>query len=136
MIATAMATLIATDRALETSRLVSLIQRPQASDKLSLGSLRSPISRPKHSPCQIVPPCKQGRHGYHFSPVASEQRSANVLGKYHLTEEGLKHDLGALRRGEVYGRMDFLRRAKAWYKAEIDRLSHLERVQYVSVLPV
>jgi hypothetical protein len=93
----------------------------------------TPRRASRSSLCQLVPPCKRGRHGYHFSPGANEHRSANILGKYHITEEGLLHDLGALKRGAVYRREDFLVRARAWYKAEIDRLFHLERVQEVFV---
>jgi hypothetical protein len=55
------------------------------------------------------------------------------IGKYYFSEDALKHDLAALKRGEVYERDDFYRRAKAWYKAEIDRLLHLEKVKMVSL---
>ncbi|KAK0707680.1 hypothetical protein B0H67DRAFT_556338 [Lasiosphaeris hirsuta] len=91
--------------------------------RLSLGPL------PKSWLCKLVPPCKQGRHGPKFSPLASEGRAINLLGKYHLTEEGLIHDLRALHKGAIYTRDEFLKRARAWYKAEIDRLLHLDKVR-------
>ena len=74
-------------------------------------------------PCQLIPPCKHGNHG-----------TINMLtiGKYFFTEDALKHDLLALRKGEVYGEDDFYVRAKAWYKAEIDRLEHKRRVGEVN----
>lgn len=50
-----------------------------------------------------------------------------------MTEEGLKHDLGALKRGEIYHKDDFLVRVRAWYKAEIGRLTHLDKVHEVSL---
>lgn len=58
---------------------------------------------------------------------------SNRLGRYHMTEEGLKHDLGALKRGEIYHKDDFLVRVRAWYKAEIGRLTHLDKVHKVSL---
>ncbi|AEO64438.1 uncharacterized protein THITE_158356 [Thermothielavioides terrestris NRRL 8126] len=69
--------------------------------------------------CKLVPPCKQVNHGL----------STGKIGKYCFTEETLKHDIAALKRGEIYERDDFFLRAKAWYKAEIDRLLHLETVK-------
>ena len=48
-----------------------------------------------------------------------------------MTEEGLKHDMMALRKGDTYRKDDFLVRARAWYTAEIDRLAHLEKVHEV-----
>ncbi|SPQ26711.1 0bbc4d6a-1134-4cab-9f75-326520e0370e [Thermothielavioides terrestris] len=69
--------------------------------------------------CKLVPPCKQVNHGL----------STGKIGKYCFTEETLKHDIAALKRGEIYERNDFFLRAKAWYKAEIDRLIHLETVK-------
>ncbi|KAK5662307.1 hypothetical protein OQA88_8213 [Cercophora sp. LCS_1] len=74
--------------------------------------------------CQLVPPCNLGRHSH--NPL---QTGSSTLGEYHLTEEGLKHDLSALKKGDIYQRSDFLFRARAWYKAEIDRQTHLERVK-------
>lgn len=50
-----------------------------------------------------------------------------------MTEEGLVHDLGALKRGEIYHKDDFLVRVRAWYKAEIGRLTHLDKVHEVSL---
>ena len=78
--------------------------------------------RPQAS-CKLVPPCR-GRHDAQPSPTSA----AKPIGKYYFTEEALIHDLAALKRGEVYDRDEFYRRAKAWYKAEIDRLLHLEQV--------
>lgn len=78
---------------------------------------------PKSSRCQMVPPCIHGKHKY------SENGKSYKLGRYHWYEEGLVHDLNALKRGKIYTRDDFLERARSWYKAEIDRLTHLERVQ-------
>lgn len=80
--------------------------------------------------CELVPCCKHGDHGTH-APDGG-QHAAKPIGKYYFTEDALKHDLAALKRGEVYERDDFYRRAKAWYKAEIDRLLHLEKVKEVS----
>lgn len=54
------------------------------------------------------------------------------IGHYYFTEDGLEHDLVALQRNHLYRRSDFVNRAKAWYKAEIDRLLHLVRVEEVS----
>ena len=48
-----------------------------------------------------------------------------------MTEEGLKHDMMALRKGDIYRKDDFVVRARAWYTAEIDRLAHLEKVHEV-----
>lgn len=83
--------------------------------------------------CLLEPPCQQGRHGFYFSPVASMNYVSNRLGRYHMTEEGLKHDLGALKRGEIYHKDDFLVRVRAWYKAEIGRLTHLDKVHEASL---
>jgi hypothetical protein len=79
--------------------------------------------------CKLVPPCR-GRHGSHRT--STDSHAAKPIGKYYFAEEALKHDLAALKRGEIYDRDDFYRRAKAWYKAEIDRLLHLEHVIEVS----
>jgi hypothetical protein len=54
-----------------------------------------------------------------------------MIGKYYFTESALKHDLAALSKGAIYRRDEFYKRAKAWYKAEIDRLIHLHRVEEV-----
>lgn len=55
-----------------------------------------------------------------------------TIGKYSFTEDALHHDLTALKKGEIYSEDEFYMRAKAWYKAEIDRLLHLEKVKQVS----
>ncbi|KAK4034844.1 hypothetical protein C8A01DRAFT_18410, partial [Parachaetomium inaequale] len=86
-----------------------------------------------HSPCRLIPPCKQGNHGLHITP--NGERAIKIIGKYYFTEDALEHDLAALQRGAVYGRDEFFKRAKAWYKAEIDRLLHLERVRESQTLP-
>ncbi|KAK1754237.1 hypothetical protein QBC47DRAFT_429895 [Echria macrotheca] len=104
------------------------LRQPRSASASEREIFVSPGPLPKNLGCQLVPPCSQGRHGLHFSPIASEWRKSNVLGKYHMTEEGLKHDLAALRKGEIYRKADFFARARAWYKAEVDRLTHLERV--------
>ncbi|KAK3942663.1 hypothetical protein QBC46DRAFT_255841 [Diplogelasinospora grovesii] len=68
-------------------------------------------------PCQLVPPCKDGNH----TRSPGIPRTTSPIGKYFFTEGALKHDLQALRRGAVYIKDEFYKRAKAWYKAEIDR---------------
>ncbi|GAB1316149.1 hypothetical protein MFIFM68171_06359 [Madurella fahalii] len=80
------------------------------------------------SPCQLVPPCRRGGHGTYISAEGG-QHAAKPIGKYYFTEDALKHDLAALKRGAVYEKNEFYNRAKAWYKAEIDRLLHLEKVK-------
>ncbi|KAK3381926.1 hypothetical protein B0H63DRAFT_546669 [Podospora didyma] len=80
------------------------------------------------SPCQIIPPCRQGNHGAHLSSEGGMQ-ATKAMGKYHFTEPALKHDLNALQKGKVYSADEFYTRAKAWYKAEIDRLLHREKVK-------
>lgn len=82
------------------------------------------------SSCKLIPPCK-GRHDSHSNPAS--RHAAKAIGKYYFTEEALKHDLAALKRGQIYERDEFYRRAKAWYKAEIDRLLHLEQVREASM---
>ena len=82
------------------------------------------------SPCRLLPPCKQGNHGFHINP--NGERAIKTLGKYYFTEDALEHHLSALKRGDVYDRDEFFKRAKTWYKAEIDRLLHLGRVREVS----
>ena len=81
--------------------------------------------------CKLIPPCK-GRHDSHHDPI-DRYGVKKPIGKYYFTEEALRHDLAALKRGEVYGRDEFYKRAKAWYKAEIDRLLHLKQVEEVSM---
>ncbi|KAH6617716.1 hypothetical protein B0J18DRAFT_435405 [Chaetomium sp. MPI-SDFR-AT-0129] len=80
-----------------------------------------------NSPCRLRPPCLRGRHGLLFDPDGN--RVIRNIGHYYFTEDGLEHDLEALRRNHLYRRSDFVKRAKAWYKAEIDRLLHLVRVE-------
>ncbi|KAH6842648.1 hypothetical protein B0I37DRAFT_417818 [Chaetomium sp. MPI-CAGE-AT-0009] len=84
------------------------------------------------SPCRPIPPCEQGNHGFYVD--AKGERTIKTIGKYYFTEDALEHDLAALKRGEVYDRDDFFKRAKAWYKAEIDRILHLESVQQQEIL--
>jgi hypothetical protein len=93
-----------------------------------MGAVRVPKSS-----CKLLPPCRQGNHGP--KDITKGAHPSKAIGKYYFTEEALKHDLAALKTGEVYERDDFYRRAKAWYKAEIDRLLHLERVKKVSSDP-
>lgn len=95
-------------------------------DALDLGSPDIPPTLPK--PCRLVPPCREGNHGV-IAP--DRKRSHEKIGKYHFTEEALKHDLGALKRGKVYTKREFYRRARAWYKADIDRVLHWHRVYKV-----
>ncbi|KAK4449626.1 hypothetical protein QBC34DRAFT_462905 [Podospora aff. communis PSN243] len=78
-------------------------------------------------PCRIVPPCQRGGHGTDTSSgFGTGWQRANAVGKYHMTEDGLFVDLKALKKGDVYRKSDFLVRARAWFKAEVDRLAHLE----------
>lgn len=81
--------------------------------------------------CKLIPPCKE-RHDSHHNLI-DRYGVKKPIGKYYFTEEALRHDLAALKRGEVYGRDEFYKRAKAWYKAEIDRLLHLKQVEEVSM---
>lgn len=80
-------------------------------------------------PCKLVPPCQHGGHGAYLDPKG--EHAAKPIGKYYFTEDALKHDLAALKKGEIYEADEFYKRAKAWYKAEIDRLLHLEKVTEV-----
>ena len=73
-----------------------------------------------------------GRHDSHHNLI-NWHEVKKPIGKYYFAEEALRHDLAALKRGEVYGRDEFYKRAKAWYKAEIDRLLHLKQVDEVSM---
>ncbi|KAM7203591.1 hypothetical protein V8F20_003886, partial [Naviculisporaceae sp. PSN 640] len=92
-------------------------------DMLDLGSPYIPSTFPK--PCQLVPPCRVGNHGV----IAPDRKGRyEKIGKYYFTEQALKHDLGALKRGKVYTKQEFYRRARAWYKADIDRILHWHRV--------
>lgn len=86
-------------------------------------------ARAAQTPCRLVPPCKQGNHGFYID--ANGERVNKTIGKYYFTEDALQQDLAALKRGEAYDKDDFFRRAKAWYKAEIDRNIHFETVQQV-----
>lgn len=68
---------------------------------------------------------------WNFAKVASEvEESGNTTNsplKYHTGGiNDVKHDLLALKKGEVYSRDEFYNRVKAWYKAEIDRVLLLE----------
>jgi hypothetical protein len=75
------------------------------------------------SSCKLVPPCRRASHGL-------DQKKP--IGKYYFAEDALKHDLAALKGGDVYDRDEFYGRAKAWYKAEIDLLLHAQLVAEVS----
>lgn len=81
--------------------------------------------------CKLLPPCKQRFHGPYFN--SKGEKAVRPIGKYYFTENALKHDLTALKRGEIYERDEFYKRAKAWYKGEVDRLLHLEKIQKVSI---
>lgn len=83
-----------------------------------------PDDNPPSPSCKLVPPCKPVYHG-----LRKKQ-----LGRYCFTVDTLKHDIAALKQGEIYERDEFYLRAKAWYKAEIDRLLHLEAVRQVSTV--
>ncbi|KAK4187398.1 hypothetical protein QBC35DRAFT_498703 [Podospora australis] len=85
-------------------------------------------SPPPSSPCELFPACKEGDHGTYQS-ADGHHHAAKPIGKYYFTEDALKQDLHALRKGEVYERNEFYKRAKSWYKAEIDRLLHLEKIK-------
>jgi len=87
-----------------------------------------PVAPPR--PCQLVPSCKEGNHiaqSGHGGTDLGHRR----IGKYFFSEDALKHDLAALRRGKVYTKQEFYRRARAWYKAEIDRILHWHKVYKV-----
>ncbi|KAK4133727.1 hypothetical protein BT67DRAFT_456517 [Trichocladium antarcticum] len=75
----------------------------------------------------LLPPCQQGKHGSYLD--SDGRHATKPIGKYYFTEDALKHDLAALKRGDIYDKHEFYTRAKAWYKAEIDRLVHLARVK-------
>ncbi|KAM7221858.1 hypothetical protein V8F06_002851 [Rhypophila decipiens] len=79
---------------------------------------------PGPKPCQLVPPCRERNHGIQPSVDTAYRK----IGKYYFTEEALKHDLAALKRGKVYIKQEFFPRARAWYKADIDRILHWHRV--------
>ncbi|KAK3303177.1 uncharacterized protein B0T15DRAFT_576585 [Chaetomium strumarium] len=84
-------------------------------------------NKPSRSSCKLVPPCRSVQHG--ISIDSAGQTKTKPIGKYYFTEDALKYDLAALKKGEVYSREEFYRRAKTWYKAEIDRLLHLKRIE-------
>lgn len=89
--------------------------------------------RTPHPSFKLQPPCKQGDHGPYID--SKGQTAVGPVGRYYSTEDALKHDLAALRRGDIYEWDDFYKRAKVWYKSEIDRLLHLEKVKQVSIHP-
>ncbi|KAL2187128.1 hypothetical protein L209DRAFT_294686 [Thermothelomyces heterothallicus CBS 203.75] len=76
----------------------------RVTDPISIIMASQPPSSPAatHAPCRLSPPCKQGNHGLHF----------NARGEC-VIKEALKHDLAALRKGEVYQQDDFFKRARA-----------------------
>lgn len=93
---------------------------------------RTPIIRTtSSSPCELLPPCDEGNHGTNLT-IEGSHLVARPIGKYYFTEDALKHDLAALKRNEIYDSGEFYKRAKAWYKAEIDRLLHFEKALGVS----
>ncbi|KAK4176398.1 hypothetical protein QBC36DRAFT_301138 [Triangularia setosa] len=75
-----------------------------------------------------------GTPTWDFSNIyASQGRTAQSIWRFHSTEDALKHDAGALKKGEIYDRNEFYKRVKAWFKAEIDRklyLQNLEKSQF------
>ncbi|KAK3948296.1 hypothetical protein QBC32DRAFT_381701 [Pseudoneurospora amorphoporcata] len=76
----------------------------------------------RHHACRLKPPCKQG----HGGPA----ETIGPIGKFFYSEEALIHDLGALKRGAVCkDEMDFYKRVKSWYKAEVDRCMHKKWVE-------
>ncbi|KAK3682288.1 hypothetical protein B0T22DRAFT_484362 [Podospora appendiculata] len=82
-------------------------------------------------PCELVPPCKRGQHvNRHFLNNEGHITQPRRIGRYFFVEDALKHDLGALKRGELYTKSEFYKRARAWYKAEIDRRIHREIVEF------
>lgn len=74
--------------------------------------------------CKLVPPCKDSHS------VTGDENFVPV-GRYHANEVSLLRGLGALKTGKVYGAQDFLTRAEAWYKAELDRKAHFEKAREV-----
>ncbi len=103
--------------------------------------MRVPLTRLTNAPgiimgseirtCKLILPCKEGHDSQ--PSLVDRYGAKKPIGKYYFTEEALRHDLAALKRGEIYGRDEFYKRAKAWYKAEIDRLLHLKQREEVSV---
>ncbi|KAK3332307.1 hypothetical protein B0T19DRAFT_398089 [Cercophora scortea] len=82
-------------------------------------------------PCELVPPCKRGQHvNRHYINKEGHITQPRRIGRYFFVEDALKHDLGALKRGELYTKSEFYKRARAWYKAEIDRRIHREIVEF------
>ncbi|KXX78819.1 hypothetical protein MMYC01_200951 [Madurella mycetomatis] len=65
------------------------------------------------SPCELVPPCRQGGHRTCISE--GRQHAAKPIGKYYFTEDALKHDLAALKRGAVYQKTNFTNEQKPGY---------------------
>lgn len=95
------------------------------------GSGANNVTRRPRPSCKLVPPCKQGDHGPSIN--SKGENAVRRIGKYYFSEDALKHDLAALKRGDIYGWDEFYKRAKAWYKGEVDRLLHLEKVKEVSL---
>lgn len=96
------------------------------------GGEDGPPDEPEPPPraCQLVPPCKEGNHLVQSGCGGTDTRP-RTIGRYFVSENALKHDLAALRRGKVYTKQEFYRRARAWYKAEIDRILHWHKVYKV-----
>ncbi|KAH8885399.1 hypothetical protein GQ53DRAFT_845424 [Thozetella sp. PMI_491] len=81
-------------------------------------------------PCGLIPACKYGNHqevplsNSLDGQVNSFLYATNRISPYYADEADLIHDLGALKRGEVYSQDDFYHRVRTWYRAEVSRLYH------------
>ncbi|KAJ4303866.1 hypothetical protein N0V88_001463 [Collariella sp. IMI 366227] len=94
-----------------------------------MGPIPASIQTPQSS-CRLTFPCKRGKHGTYISTAGGY--AVRIIGKYYVTEDALHHGLSTLKIRETYDEDEFYTRAKAWYKAEIDGLLHLEKVKQVS----
>jgi hypothetical protein len=98
-----------------------------------IGSSTSDGTRRPRLSCNVIPPCKRGDHGPYINSKGENAVAVRPIGKYYFSEDALKHDLAALKRGDIYEWDEFYKRAKAWYKGEVDRLLHLKKVKEVSL---
>jgi hypothetical protein len=96
-----------------------------------IGSSTNDGTRRPRPSCKLVPPCKRGDHGPYVNWKG--ENAVRPIGKYYFSEDALKHDLAALKREDIYEWDEFYKRAKSWYKGEVDRLLHLEKVKEVSL---